>query len=723
MSVHESPHSTSYEAPFHDITTQHEGFHDITTEHDYAHSIPSNSYNAEPTDAYDPFDDPLMYDYLDAYNAFNDYPENYDIYDNFDDPEIYSTPHVYGSDVTEPYLDDSTEFFDDGPHDIYDDSSHDIYDSPHDFYDSPHESYDDTSDIYDYDDTVTEYYKPYDEISSYDEHSFENLESVVQTTPFSEFKSNYEKYTTPVIERPQKQKPSYKPTKPSYKTPKPSYKTPKPSYKTPKPSYKTPKPSYKSTTPTYKPKQPSYEPDEPSYKPAKPSYKPSKKKPTRQPPWHKLKGRKPRPFPIKLPSLNKHKQKGSKFSVLDLLHDSLPLRKKKVHNHKHRGHSRPKHKSRSKSKAKANHHEEPVETYSTEIDVDEPMYYEDIQYHTPSPYAEHDVYAEDDEEEDFYYKESSEDDYTKDGDTYYKDSSEEYHSSEGDAYYEQTEDEYNNKEVYYKKPNDHIREYEEEEVYYKQPNDDIEDYEDEVVYYKKPEESLKEEVYYEKPDYPHYYKPKEFSRYQSEYTPSTTEIIPELTDVIKEVDWNVKDFTEWQENLVEPNYPYYGKPDYPPELVTRHQSSTPSVIVKKSNQSFAYEPTTPRFVSSSLPSDPPIPNPFSPVIRSSLAPAASYPSVSQSVEYREPKDYVAPEPFHISFDDWLNSAGVDLFGVPSSNILTYQAPGSYRAQESSMKDLPFLSNETPVRTDYRAPSTNDKIIGNVLQIIKIILII
>ncbi len=56
----------------------------------------------------------------------------------------------------------------------------------------------------------------------------------------------------------------------------------------------------------------------------------------------------------------------------------------------------------------------------------------------------------------------------------------------------------------------------------------------------------------------------------NQYTPSTTEVIPELKDVIKTVDWNVKDFTQWKENLVEEDYPYYySNPDLPPTLVDR----------------------------------------------------------------------------------------------------------------------------------------------------------
>ncbi len=65
-----------------------------------------STYNAAPTDAYDPyydnFEDPINY-YDD--NPYPDYDPHYD-YDTFDYPEeIYSNaPEVYGTAVTEEYL-------------------------------------------------------------------------------------------------------------------------------------------------------------------------------------------------------------------------------------------------------------------------------------------------------------------------------------------------------------------------------------------------------------------------------------------------------------------------------------------------------------------------------------------------------------------------------------------------------------------------------------------
>ena len=65
-----------------------------------------STYNAAPTDAYDPyydnFEDPINY-YDD--NPYPDYDPHYD-YDTFDYPEdIYSNvPDVYGAGVTEEYL-------------------------------------------------------------------------------------------------------------------------------------------------------------------------------------------------------------------------------------------------------------------------------------------------------------------------------------------------------------------------------------------------------------------------------------------------------------------------------------------------------------------------------------------------------------------------------------------------------------------------------------------
>ena len=413
--------------------------------------------------------------------------------------------------------------------------------------------HDGIGEVYDYnaDDSITEYYSP----TPHDETKFDFTDTVSSTTPYP-FKDeiSFKETPKPVIERPHKSK-------------------------RPKPTYK-PHKTTSTSVPVYKPKH-----------------------------------RKPRPYPIKLDPPKLHSSKGSKFSVLDLLHEVVPLPKHKKH-HRHRPHDqlrkRP-HKQRHRPK-QVHPSNEPVETYSTKITVDEPMYYEDIQFHTPSPYAEHDIYATDDDieykdsydDDSSYYKdESSYKESSKEVDSYYKDSFEDDRSfskdskfskkdnsyykeplKENEYYYKESsttstsyddDDTYykkgsNNDEVYFKRPE---KEYEEkDEVYYRKPD---KEYTRDEIYYQKPDKIKEETVYYKSPDYSNYYKPGEFSRNVNQYTPTTTEIIPELKDVIKTVDWNVKDFTQWKENLVEEDYPYYySNPDLPPTLVDRGPAKSAS---------------------------------------------------------------------------------------------------------------------------------------------------
>ena len=549
----------------------------------------------------------------DAYDPYDDY-NPFDHHQPFDDPLMYDPLEEY-----DPYLTEYPPSFDDYDYpDLYghdgpgfiDDDLPEIYTSeiPHIYDDPVTDFYDDISTEI-YDDISTEFY---DHSGEFDDH-FDST----SFPPATSYETSYEEIK-PVIERPYRRK------QPTHRT--------------------TKRPTKVTKTPL----------------PPIPTYKPTSKKP-------KL------PL-IKKPSLRKKKPKG-KFSVLDLLHDVVPIHKKK---RPKKPRQKPHYGSRGKGKVpksrpkKKRPHTEPVETYTTKIHVDEPMYYEDIQYHTPSPYAEHDLYAQDEE---LYESEDS------------------FQVEESYVGEDSYEDDFN-----------YDDEYEDETVFYRKPDSDQSQ---EEVYYTKPEADFDQEepVYYKNPDYSQFYKPKEFPRHQSEYNPSTTEVIPELKDVLKSVDWNVKDFTQWNENLVEPDYPYYyTSPKLPPKLVPK-QPPPPRLPVQTELPGYAYEPTTPLLASSSLPADPPIPNPFLTAARPPVAVAAPQPpppppppqspSLDSIAFFRESR-YVAPEPFDISFDDWLNTSGVEQFGMPSTNIMTYE--------------LPFLAKAKPP-IEEPSPSTSEKLIG------------
>ena len=182
------------------------------------------------------------------------------------------------------------------------------------------------------------------------------------------------------------------------------------------------------------------------------------------------------------------------------------------------------------------------------------------------------------------------------------------------------------------------------------------------------------------------------------YYDKTTELIPELQDVIRPLDWNVHDFSSWRRILDETrfggslkNTGGYGKEvsHYnPPEISNEIEDSYDEPLYYE-DYYHDYEDHD----SYTDYEDHEFSSPYSPNLY-------DYDTYQPSFYNPQPAP-VVPEPFDIPFDDWLDSSGVGAFGLPSVKHSTYASPpawetyGQFGARDHGYVDHWVPSERTP----------------------------
>ena len=201
--------------------------------------------------------------------------------------------------------------------------------------------------------------------------------------------------------------------------------------------------------------------------------------------------------------------------------------------------------------------------------------------------------------------------------------------------------------------------------------------------YKPEPEPYPEHVYKHKPE-PYHPEPKPYHPepvYKPEPAPPPygyrtpkeyygSKLIPELDPALKDPNWNVKDFSTWKENLE--NKEYGGtlanlrtKGGYHQNPESNNELHNPGLI-----KPAGYNPYT---------------DPYN--VHYKPEPEAEkyennyenyYQPYPQDYTQYKPVVYETPKPFDISFEDWLDTSGVEAFGLPSDEVNHYQyAPVSY----------------------------------------------
>ena len=261
------------------------------------------------------------------------------------------------------------------------------------------------------------------------------------------------------------------------------------------------------------------------------------------------------------------------------------------------------------------------------------------------------------------------------------------------------------------KPKQHYKPHYEEDFYEQEPHAHHEEYHDVSHYeplekpfyepaplyepptvYEEPYHEPLEKPIYQEEQYYHpepYYEPPSYddeSKYEhgslyiepvsKGYYEKTTELIPELKDVIKPLDWNVHDFSSWR-RLLDPKRFGGTMSDYRPKTYGKHLEYEPEITNEISydapnvfDEPLYYEDYTEK------------PSPYveyddgydynSPYHN----PVLEYDTYDPYDPYYKPqkKTLKIPKPFNIPFDSWLDSSGVGAFGLPSSTYRTYASP-------------------------------------------------
>ena len=197
------------------------------------------------------------------------------------------------------------------------------------------------------------------------------------------------------------------------------------------------------------------------------------------------------------------------------------------------------------------------------------------------------------------------------------------------------------------------------------------------------------EPYYEEP-FDDYQDPLYIDPVPKGYYDQTPDLIPELADVIRPVDWNVHDFSSWRRILdssrfggslahsgVHGKHPTYTQPQISNEINHDDYGYTPDSYDEPlyyedyyhendNYVDFEDEESTDPYSSDPYSSDP-----YSP----SLSDYDTY-----ETGYYEPRaPLVVPEPFNIPFNSWLDSSGVGAWGLPSIKHSTYAPPPAYQS--------------------------------------------
>ena len=180
-------------------------------------------------------------------------------------------------------------------------------------------------------------------------------------------------------------------------------------------------------------------------------------------------------------------------------------------------------------------------------------------------------------------------------------------------------------------------------------------------------------AYFERPS--DYLQPETPAYY---YAPST-ELIPELKDIVRDPNWDVKDFSRWKKAF----YKQYGGTLSSKGRGHGRGYPLPAHIdtYDKFQDSGYYKPYAP-LDKTLTPTDYPQPDlnyvGATPVdSHSGIHYYSPYPEDYSKVNGGE-VSYETPRPFDIKFDDWLDTSGVEAFGlqVPSDTVQQYEHPPS-----------------------------------------------
>lgn len=225
----------------------------------------------------------------------------------------------------------------------------------------------------------------------------------------------------------------------------------------------------------------------------------------------------------------------------------------------------------------------------------------------------------------------------------------------------------------------------EPDPYYDQPFDDY-DYQLKKPHYQEDSfyEPLEKPVYQSEPYYEEPYDDYQDNLYidpvPKGYYDKTTDLIPELKDVIRPLDWNVHDFSSWRRILDSSRFggsltdsgvhgqhlTYNSQPEISNEILHDDYGAPESY-----DEPLYYEDYYHDYDNYVDFEDHESSTPYSPNL-------SDYDTYEPS--YYEPRaPLVVPEPFNIPFDAWLDSSGVGAWGQPSVKHSTYATPSAYQA--------------------------------------------
>ena len=375
------------------------------------------------------------------------------------------------------------------------------------------------------------------------------------------------------------------------------------------------------------------------------------------------------------------------------------------------------------------HHPEPI--YDPDPYYDDGTYHDPKPYHEPEPYHEPDPYdipkpyhePEPYHEPDIYYKPDP-----------YKEPPP-YH--EEPSHYEESPISYHEEPPYHSEPPYHEPEppYHEPPLYHEPPP-----YHEPEPYHPPPKyDPEPHEEFYEAPPYVSEPRPRGFPHH-------TEELLPELRDIIRPLDWNVHDFSSWRRLLDRTknfggslsNRGHHGKKLY------GHYGGHRGEVLNEVYDDPYEEPVYPKkshYIPTSKPlyreeTEIPLYNPPVEHYEEPYPPPEQYedPYVEPSPYYEEPLPYYEepephyeepkpyyeepnpyydrpnpydaplyqydtyqpyyppekpPKPFDISFDNWLDSSGIDSFGVPSTTVRSYSKNPYYVAYDHIGQGQPY----------------------------------
>ena len=197
--------------------------------------------------------------------------------------------------------------------------------------------------------------------------------------------------------------------------------------------------------------------------------------------------------------------------------------------------------------------------------------------------------------------------------------------------------------------------------------------------YHEPETYYEPPTQYEEPEYYNHDDGVYLDPVPRGYYDKTTELIPELKDIIKPLDWNVHDFSSWR-RLLDPSrfggtlkhqrHESYGKYlPYEPKTVNDVSYDVPHYGENIYDDPLYYEDYTEKPTNYVEYDDT---YEYSPPHNSHMFDYETYDPFSYIKP--QPKQLEIPKPFEEPFEAWLDSSGVGAFGLPSSTYRSYASP-------------------------------------------------